>query len=96
MYWLKNGGILMYFILAMSILGLFVVIERAIYFKFQEKDSFNKISPELRQLIEKGAIKEAIVQLNMKKSSTAKVLKDILIQLYKSNNRDPIALEEKG
>lgn len=96
MYWLKNGGILMYFILAMSILGLFVVIERAIYFKFQEKDSFNKINPELRQLIEKGAIKEAIVLLNTKRSSTAKVLKDILIQLYKSNNRDPIALEEKG
>lgn len=66
MYWLKNGGILMYFILAMSILGLFVVIERAIYFKFQEKDSFNKINPELRQLIEKGAIKEAIVLLNTK------------------------------
>ncbi len=96
MYWLKNGGILMYFILAMSILGLFVVIERAIYFKFQEKDNFNKINPELRQLIEKGAIKEAIVLLNTKRSSTAKVLKDILIQLYKSNNRDPIALEEKG
>lgn len=96
MYWLKNGGILMYFILVMSILGLFVVIERAIYFKFHEKDSFNKINPELRQLIEKGSIKEAIVLLNTKRSSTAKVLKDILIQMYKSNTRDPLALEEKG
>ena len=26
MYWIKNGGILMYFILAMSIIGLAVVI----------------------------------------------------------------------
>ena len=31
MYWIKNGGILMYFILAMSIIGLAVVIERFIY-----------------------------------------------------------------
>lgn len=37
MYWIKNGGILMYFILAMSIIGLAVVIERFIYFKLSEK-----------------------------------------------------------
>lgn len=96
MYWITNGGVLMYFILAMSIIGLAVVIERFIYFNFSEKDSFNRISPELRQLIDKGAVKEAIVMLNTKKSSTAKVLKDILIQMYKSNSTDPVMLEEKG
>ena len=95
MYWIKNGGILMYFILAMSIIGLAVVIERFIYFKLSEKDSFNRINPELRQLIEKGSIKEAIVLLN-KKASAARVLKDILIQYYKSNSKDPTMLEEKG
>ncbi len=96
MYWIKNGGILMYFILAMSIIGLAVVIERFIYFKLSERDSFNKINPELRQLIEKGSIKEAIVLLNNKKASAARVLKDILIQYYKSNSKDPVMLEEKG
>lgn len=96
MYWISNGGVLMYFILAMSIVGLAVVIERFIYFGLNEKDSFNRITPELKQLIDKGAIKEAIVMLNTKKSSTARVLKDILIQIYKSNTKDPIIMEEKG
>lgn len=96
MYWIKNGGILMYFILAMSIIGLAVVIERFIYFKLSERDSFNKINPELRQLIEKGSVKEAIVLLNNQKASAARVLKDILIQYYKSNSKDPVMLEEKG
>lgn len=96
MYWITNGGVLMYFILVMSIVGLAVVIERFIYFNFNEKDSLNRLTPELKQLIDKGAIKEAIVLLNTKKSSTAKVLKDILIQMYKSNSNDPVILEEKG
>ena len=39
MYYLTNGGILMYVILIMSIIGLSAVIERFIHFRKYEKDN---------------------------------------------------------
>ena len=39
MYYLTNGGVLMYFILLMSIIGLSAVIERFIYFFKNEKNN---------------------------------------------------------
>ena len=51
MYWIKNGGFLMYFILLMSVLGTGVIIERFIYFRTKEKNDFSDIKPVLLSLI---------------------------------------------
>lgn len=96
MYWLTHGGILMYLILFMSIVGLAVVIERIIYFKLNQRSDMNKIRPILRQAIEKNDIKEAIASLGTSKSSTAKVLKEILGFWYKTKTTNITSLEEKA
>ncbi|MBC2856631.1 MAG: MotA/TolQ/ExbB proton channel family protein [Cetobacterium sp.] len=96
MYWLTNGGFLMYIILLMSIIGLGVVIERALYFNINEKSDMTKLRPILRQAIEKNDIKEAIANLSSNKSSTSKVLKEILGFWYRTKTTNVVALEEKG
>ncbi|MEG0069633.1 MotA/TolQ/ExbB proton channel family protein [Cetobacterium sp.] len=96
MYWLVNGGILMYFIVLMSILGVYVIIERAIYFKTNENVDMSKIRPILRQAIEKNDIKGAITSLGIQKSSTSKVLKEVLIYWYKTRSSNVETLEEKA
>lgn len=92
----ENGGILMYFIIFMGILGLYAILERFCYFLLKEKNNFSKLPMELKTLIEKSEIKEAIVYLNPNKSSTSNVLKEILIYGYKENKETLSALEEKG
>ncbi|WP_297598075.1 MotA/TolQ/ExbB proton channel family protein [uncultured Cetobacterium sp.] len=96
MYWLVNGGILMYFIVLMSILGVYVIIERAIYFKTNENVDMSRIRPILRQAIEKNDIKGAITSLGNQKSSTSKVLKEVLIYWYKTRSSNVETLEEKA
>lgn len=96
MYWLQNGGILMYFILLMSILGVYVIIERIIYFKTNENVDLAKLRPIIRQGIEKNNMKDAIVTLGNQKSSTAKVLKEVLIFGYKTKTTNVESLEEKA
>ncbi|WP_297406101.1 MotA/TolQ/ExbB proton channel family protein [uncultured Cetobacterium sp.] len=96
MYWLTNGGILMYFIVLMSILGLYVIIERFVYFKMNENVNMSRIRPILRQAIEKNDIKGAITALGTKQSSTAKVLKEVLIFWYKTRSTNTESLEEKA
>ena len=71
---LKAGGILMYFILLMGIIGLYAVLERFSYFLIRERNNFSKLPSDVRQLINEGKIKEAIVALNSNKSSTSLVL----------------------
>ena len=93
---LKAGGILMYFILFMGIIGLYAVLERFSYFLIRERNNFSKLPSDVRQLINEGKIKEAIVTLNSNKSSTSLVLKEILIYGYKENKETLSALEEKG
>ena len=93
---LKAGGILMYFILLMGIVGLYAVLERFSYFTFRERNNFSKLPSEARQLIKEGKIKEAIIYFNSNKSSTSTVLKEILIYGYKENKETLSALEEKG
>ena len=93
---LKAGGILMYFILFMGIIGLYAVLERFSYFLIRERNNFSKLPSDVRQLINEGKIKEAIVSLNSNKSSTSLVLKEILIYGYKENKETLSALEEKG
>jgi len=96
MEWIKNGGVLMYFIIAMSVIGVAVIIEKLIYFNFKEKDNNGEIPEEVKKHLESGALKEAIMELNNKKSSSAKVLRDILIYYFKSKNNNVVTLEEKG
>ena len=93
---LKAGGILMYFILLMGIIGLYAILERFSYFLIKERNNFSRLPSDVRQLINEGKIKEAIVALNSNKSSTSVVLKEILIYGYKENKETLSALEEKG
>lgn len=96
MEWIKNGGPLMIGILLMSVAGLTVIIERFIYFKFQEGGNFNKIKKKVRQHIENKEIKEATEILNKNKSSSSRVIKDILTYWYRTNTSNIISLEEKA
>ncbi|MGL5123067.1 MAG: MotA/TolQ/ExbB proton channel family protein [Fusobacteriaceae bacterium] len=96
MYWLKNGGPLMYFIVAMSVIGIAVIIERAIYFRTSESKSFIKIRIMLKQHIEKKEIKEAVILLNSNKSSSSRVIKEILTFWYRTNTTNVVSLEEKA
>ena len=93
---LNAGGMLMYVILLMGIIGLYAILERFSYFLIKERKNFSKLPSDVRQLISEGKIKEAIIFLNSNKSSTAVVLKDILIYGYKENKESLSALEEKG
>lgn len=96
MYWIKNGGFLMYFILLMSIIGSFVVIERFLYFRTRERVSFSEIRPKLRKYIENNDIKGAIGYLGKCRSSVATVLKEILSYWQKTNTTNVETLEEKA
>ncbi|MDR3260022.1 MAG: MotA/TolQ/ExbB proton channel family protein [Fusobacteriaceae bacterium] len=96
MYWVKSGGILMYFIIAMSIIGITVIIERLVYFKVKERDNTGEITPAIKKYIEKGSIKEAVLALDKEKSSSSRVLCDVLIYYYKTKNSNAIALDEKA
>ena len=93
---LKAGGILMYFILLMGIVGLYAILERFFYFASKERNNYSKLPSEVKQLIKEGKIKESIIYLNSNKSSTSTVLKEILIYGYKENKETLSALEEKG
>lgn len=88
--------VIMLSILLFSVLGLGVVIERAIYFRFNENSSLAKIKGEIKQNIERGEIKDAIMLLNSNRSSSAKVVKDILTFWYRTNTNNITALEEKA
>ena len=58
---LKAGGILMYFILLMGIVGLYAILERFSYFALKERNNYSKLPSEAKQLIKEGKIKEAII-----------------------------------
>ncbi len=96
MYLFKTGGILMYFIFFLGVIGLYAILERTFYFTFKERNNFAKIPSNIRNLIKDSQIKDAIIKLNSNKSSTSSVLKEILIYGYKENKESLSALEEKG
>ena len=48
---LKAGGILMYFILLMGVIGLYVVLERFSYSLTKERNNFSKLPSEVKQHI---------------------------------------------
>lgn len=96
MYWLKSGGILMYPILLMSILGVYVILERFIYFYKNENEKISETKELLEKAIEKKDIKNAVTELTLKKNSTAKVMKEILVYWYKTGTKNVESLEEKA
>lgn len=96
MYWLNNGGILMYVIMGMSVIGLTVAIEKFLYFKIQERTTFNKIRPEIKKAIEKKDMKEVMEFLELHKSSTSKAVKEILTFLLRTKTDNIVRLEEKA
>lgn len=96
MYWIKNGGFLMYFIILMSVLGTGVIIERFLYFRMKEKNRFADIRPALRKYIEENDIKGAIGFLSTSKSSAGLVLKEVLSFWNKTKTTNIVTLEEKA
>ncbi len=96
MHILKAGGILMYVILFFGMIGLYAAIERFFYFALKERNNYSKLPTEVKHLLGKGDIKEAIVFLNNNKSTTSTVLKEILVYGYKENKESLSSLEEKG
>lgn len=93
---LRAGGVLMYVILFFGIVGLYAILERFFYFILRERNNYSKLPSEVKLLLNKGEIKEAIVFLNNNKSSTSSVLKEILVYGYKENKESLSSLEEKG
>lgn len=93
---LRAGGVLMYVILFFGIVGLYAILERFFYFMLRERNNYSKLPSEVKLLLNKGEIKEAIVFLNNNKSSTSSVLKEILVYGYKENKESLSSLEEKG
>ena len=57
MYYLTNGGMLMYVILAMSIVGLGAVIERFIYFKKNEQNNRSFLTKDIKEQLDNKKIK---------------------------------------
>lgn len=96
MYYLTNGGILMYVILAMSIVGLGAVIERFIYFKKNEQNNRSFLTKDIKEQLDNRNIKELVIMLNKERSSVSRVLKEVLYELYRNPNSTPQKLEEKG
>ena len=96
MYYLTHGGILMYFILIMSILGLTAIIERLIYFAANERKNRSSLPKEVKICLDKKDIKSALKFLTKERGSTSKVLKEILIEMYKYPNATAQQLEEKA
>lgn len=96
MEWITGGGLLMYFIVGMSILGVTVIVERATYFFKEEKHDFEEIKFGLKEYINKKDAKGAIAYLDNYKGSTFSVLKELIIEWDESNEVDIILLEEKA
>lgn len=96
MYYLTNGGLLMYVILIISIIGVYAIIERFIYFAKNEKNSRSFLTKDIREQLDKGNIKELIIVFNKEKGSVSKVLKEVLYELYKNPSSSTAKLEEKG
>ncbi|STO31239.1 colicin uptake protein TolQ [Fusobacterium necrogenes] len=96
MYYLTNGGILMYVILVMSIIGLGAVIERFIFFKKTEVEARKSLGKELKKVIESGEVIEVLKKLKVERSAVSRVLFAILVDYYQNPNSTVEKLEEKG
>lgn len=73
-----KGGILMYPLLILSIIGLTVSFERIIYFFTIEKCDYEKLKNELVKLIKKDDIEGAITLCGKYENSVARVLEAVI------------------
>lgn len=93
---MKIGGVLMWFIFALGVMGLYAILERSYYFMVKERHTLAKLDKQMKLLLENGKVKEAIIYLNKNKSSSAKVLQEVLLYGYKEKKQSVESLEEKG
>lgn len=86
----------MWFIFILAILGLYAIFERTVYFVSRERNSLAKLDKQIKMMLEAGKVKEAILYLNQNKSSSAKVLQEILLYGYREKKESVESLEEKA
>ena len=83
-----KGGILMYPLLIISIIGLAIIFERLIYFFTVEKCDYEKLKNELVKLIKKDDVEGAIVLCGKYDNSVARVLEAVIKSYSEEENRD--------
>lgn len=88
-----KGGILMYPLLILSIIGLTVSFERIIYFFTIEKCDYEKLKNELVKLIKKDDIEGAITLCGKYENSVARVLEAVIKSYAEEEER--IMMEER-
>ncbi len=91
---MTQGGIIMYFIMGLSVVGAAVVLERLYYFFTVEKGDSEKLKDQLLEFIDRGDIKGAKTICLSYDNSVAKVLEGIL-ESYERCRGDRQKLEEK-
>lgn len=95
---IKVGGPLMIIIIALSIGGLSVILERGVYFYKNEKHNGELLINHLEKFIKEGNQEKAIEVCNHFKNTSSKVMKTILLE-YKSGKMNCCTydyLEEKA
>lgn len=83
-----KGGILMYPLLIISIIGLAIIFERLIYFFTVEKCDYEKLKNELVKLIKKDDVEGAIALCGKYDNSVARVLEAVIKSYAEEENRD--------
>jgi len=91
---IAQGGTLMYFIIALSVVGLAVILERLYYFFTVERGDNEKLKDQLLEFINRGDIKGAKTICLSHDNSVAKVLEGIL-ESYDKSRANRQKLEEK-
>jgi len=92
----KSGGMLMYGILLLSILGTTVIIERFVYFLKNEKGIKDKLKEQLEEAIISKDKELAISLCDSENSSSLKVLKELILEHDFDEKVDIEYLEEKA
>ena len=83
-----KGGIVMYPLLLLSIIGLAVIFERLIYFFTVEKCDYEKLKDELVGFIKKEDINGAIASCSKYNNSVSKVLESVIKSYSDGENSD--------
>ena len=91
-----HGGILMYVILFVAVLGLGAVIERLLFLVRAERVSRGYLPKEVIKCLDNRDIKSAVILLNKERGSEPKILKDVLMEMYRYPNATAQQLEEKA
>lgn len=92
----RSGGMLMYGILLLSVLGLTVIIERLMYFIKNEKTVKEELRLEIIEAIKSKDKELAVTLCESEKSSSLVVLKELIIQHDFDGYVDIEYLEEKA